>query len=247
MKEKKFWKSEKVLFAGCDQIERIRILDHHKNFKIKKDAFENCISLRKVSFFGGIKVESGAFRNCPKLYDFALINYYEGTEVSIADDAFDADSKVLVSADGGLPWKGSPEPFFNENGEDGWHEKEQGMDYWDYVKNNGPSQYEGTRVADFDNSVSKVRIRDNVKGIGRKAFYGSDRLEEVRLGKENYFIESKAFASCINLKKLFIPSATTVIEENAFENCPSLVIYTVKGSYAEKFAKKHQIPVRYSA
>ena len=96
MKEKKFWKSEKVLFAGCDQIERIRILDHHKNFKIKKDAFENCISLRKVSFFGGIKVESGAFRNCPKLYDFALINYYEGTEVSIADDAFDADSKVLV-------------------------------------------------------------------------------------------------------------------------------------------------------
>ena len=38
-----------------------------------------------------------------------------------------------------------------------------------------------------------------------------------------------------------------MIEENAFENCPSLVIYTVKGSYAEKFAKKHQIPVRYSA
>lgn len=60
-------------------------------------------------------------------------------------------------------------------------------------------------------------------------------------------LKSKAFASCINLKKLFIPSATTVIEEKAFENCPSLVIYTVKGSYAEKFAKKHQIPVRYSA
>ena len=33
-------------------------------------------------------------------------------------DRFDADSKVLVSADGGLPWKGSPEPFFNENGEE---------------------------------------------------------------------------------------------------------------------------------
>ena len=49
-------------------------------------------------------------------------------------------------------------PFFNENGEDGWHEKEQGMDYWDYVKNNGPSQYEGTRVADFDNSVSKFGL-----------------------------------------------------------------------------------------
>ena len=227
-------------FAGCDQIERIRILDHHKNFKIKKDAFENCISLRKVSFFGGIKVESGAFRNCPKLYDFALINYYEGTEVSIADDAFDADSKVLVSADGGLPWKGSPEPFFNENGEDGWHEKEQGMDYWDYVKNNGPSQYEGTRVADFDNSVSKVRIRDNVKGIGRKAFYGSDRLEEVRLGKENYFIESKAFAKCKNMS-IIMPSGITAISDDAFDGASGITIYADKGSYAEKYAKKHNL------
>ena len=227
-------------FAGCDQIERIRILDHHKNFKIKKDAFENCISLRKVSFFGGMKVESGAFRNCPKLYDFALINYYEGTEVSIADDAFDADSKVLVSADGGLPWKGSPEPFFNENGEDGWHEKEQGMDYWDYVKNNGPSQYEGTRVADFDNSVSKVRIRDNVKGIGRKAFYGSDRLEEVRLGKENYFIESKAFAKCKNMS-IIMPSGITAISDDAFDGASGITIYADKGSYAEKYAKKHNL------
>lgn len=25
-------------------------------------------------------------------------------------------------------------PFSMKNGEDGWHEKEQGMDYWDYVK-----------------------------------------------------------------------------------------------------------------
>ena len=156
---------------------------------------------------------------------------------------FDADSKVLVSADGGLPWKGSPEPFFNENGEDGWHEKRAGNGLLGLCKK--IMVLHNTRepvVADFDNSVSKVRIRDNVKGIGRKAFYGSDRLEEVRLGKENYFIESKAFASCINLKKLFIPSATTVIEENAFENCPSLVIYTVKGSYAEKFAKKTSNP-----
>lgn len=46
-------------------------------------------------------------------------------------------------------------------------------------------------------------------------------------------------------EKIIIPETTTVIEENAFKNCPLLTIYTPKGSYAEKFAKSHQIPVQY--
>ena len=76
------------------------------------------------------------------------------------------------------------------------------MDYWDYVKNNGPSQYEGTRVADFDNSVSKVRIRDNCKRNWTESLlWKVTGWKKYVLGKENYFIESKAFASCINLKK----------------------------------------------
>ena len=137
-------------------------------------------------------------------------------------------------------------PFFHEDGENGGHESDQGMDYWDFTKSCEPSGYDGIRVADFDNSVSKIDIKNYVTGVGRKAFYGCDRLEEVRLGKENYFIESKAFASCINLKKLFIPSTTTIIEEKAFENCPSLTIYTVKDSYAAKYAEAHHIPVSYS-
>ncbi len=58
-----------------------------------------------------------------------------GTEVSIADDAFDADSKgTLCQQMADFHGKEALSPFFNENGEDGWHEKEQGMDYWDYVK-----------------------------------------------------------------------------------------------------------------
>lgn len=232
-------------FAGCDQIESVQVRAY--NVTIKTFAFESCSSLRRISFSGGVNVESYAFSNCPKLFDFVAITTNVTTnKLIIADDAFDSDSKVIVTHLGILPYREEGYPFFDENGEDELHHTyDQGLDYWYYKKWEGPSGYEGERVADFDNSVSKVRISNITDGIGRKAFYGSDKLEEVWLGRQNYFIETQAFAECTNLKKIIIPETTTVIEENAFKNCPLLTIYTPKGSYAEKFAKSHQIPVQY--
>ena len=227
-------------FAGCDQIESVQVRAY--NVTIKTFAFESCSSLRRISFSGGVNVESYAFSNCPKLFDFVAINT---NKLVIADDAFDSDSKVIVTHLGILPYREEGYPFFNENGEDEIHTYDQGLDYWNYETWKGSSGYEGKRVGDFDNSVSKVRISNNTDGIGRKAFYGSDKLKEVWLGRQNYFIETQAFAECTNLKKIIIPETTTVIEENAFKNCPLLTIYTPKGSYAEKFAKSHQIPVQY--
>ena len=231
-------------FAGCDQIESVQVRAY--NVTIKTFAFESCSSLRRISFSGGVNVESYAFSNCPKLFDFVAITTNVTTnKLIIADDAFDSDSKVIVTHLGILPYREEGYPFFNENGEDEIHTYDQGLDYWNYETWKGSSGYEGKRVGDFDNSVSKVRISNNTDGIGRKAFYGSDKLKEVWLGRQNYFIETQAFAECTNLKKIIIPETTTVIEENAFKNCPLLTIYTPKGSYAEKFAKSHQIPVQY--
>ena len=231
-------------FAGCDQIEEVQVRAY--NVTIKTFAFESCSSLRRISFSGGVNVESYAFSNCPKLFDFVAITTNVTTnKLIIADDAFDSDSKVIVTHLGILPYREEGYPFFNENGEDEIHTYDQGLDYWNYETWKGSSGYEGKRVGDFDNSVSKVRISNNTDGIGRKAFYGSDKLEEVWLGRQNYFIETQAFAECTNLKKIIIPETTTIIEENAFKNCPLLTIYTPKGSYAEKFAKSHQIPVQY--
>ena len=83
-------------FSGCDQVEKVYMLNYHSSFRIRTFAFENCSSLRGVLFFGGVTVESHAFYNCPKLFDFSTIIWYDNTSTSIADDAFDADSKVLV-------------------------------------------------------------------------------------------------------------------------------------------------------
>ena len=59
-------------FAGCDQIESVQVRAY--NVTIKTFAFESCSSLRRISFSGGVNVESYAFSNCPKLFDFVAIN-----------------------------------------------------------------------------------------------------------------------------------------------------------------------------
>ena len=234
-------------FKGCDKLETISLPHYYEDlaFTIKKSAFEDCENLRNAVLMGGFTIESNAFRNCPKLY---VIGGPDNKSF-IADDAFDIDSKVVVDVcEYGLGWREEGYPFFRENGDEVTHSEQDGMDYWWYKKWMGPSGnegIEGKRVADFDNSVSVARVDNSVKGIGRKAFYGSDKLEEVQLGSENYFIETKAFAKCTNLKKLIIPETTQEIAEDAFDGCDSLTIYTPKGSYVAKFAKAHNIPVSY--
>lgn len=54
-------------------------------------------------------------------------------------------------------------------------------------------------------------------------------------------IKSRAFAECVNLRKVYISESTTFISEDAFAGVEDLVIYAAKGSYAESFAKKQGI------
>ena len=111
-------------FAGCDQIESVQVRAY--NVTIKTFAFESCSSLRRISFSGGVNVESYAFSNCPKLFDFVAITTNVTTnKLIIAYDAFDSDSKVIVTHLGILPYREEGYPFFNENGEDEIHTYDQ--------------------------------------------------------------------------------------------------------------------------
>ena len=100
----------------------------------------------------------------------------------------------------------------------------------------------------MQDELETVFVKDtNVTGVGRKAFYGSEKIKVVKLGSQNRYIETKAFFDCENLERVYIPDTTNDIADDAFDGCNSLVIYTPKGSYAEKFARKHNIPVVVSA
>lgn len=55
-------------------------------------------------------------------------------------------------------------------------------------------------------------------------------------------IWEEAFKDCVSLTAVYIPASVNRIADNAFENCPLLTIYGKANSYAETFAKKHDIP-----
>lgn len=58
-------------------------------------------------------------------------------------------------------------------------------------------------------------------------------------------ITSSGFMSCENLKECTIPDSVISIDNSAFYNCPNLVIKCNKNSYAEQFAKEHNIPIQF--
>ena len=47
---------------------------------------------------------------------------------------------------------------------------------------------------------------------------------------------------CTNLVKISLPSSIKAIGHEAFGSCPNLIIHAPAGSYAEQYAKEHNIP-----
>ena len=100
---------------------------------------------------------------------------------------------------------------------------------------------DGLVVTGYDSVVTKLTIARKldgveVKSIGNGAFDGLGSLVEVRISAGVKSIGSKAFANCSVLNYVFIPSSVKDIASNAFEGSSDVVIYGVKGSYAEHFA-----------
>ena len=247
-------------FAGCDRIKNVRVNREwdQETMIIRQSAFEGCIHLRKVVLNRVIKVEKNAFRNCPQLSECVYISinnlFIDGGEF-IERDAFDPDNKVCVYlGDESNNFKGNDQYFLAGLWDEDYVFEENGVTYVCYAPNmtgdmEGISrEHEGTRILDVQDELETVFVKDtNVTGVGRKAFYGSEKIKVVKLGSQNRYIEAKAFFDCENLERVYIPDTTNDIADDAFDGCNSLVIYTPKGSYAEKFARKHNIPVVVSA
>ena len=250
----------KKAFAGCDRIKNVRVNRDwdQETMIIRQSAFEGCIHLRKVMLNRVIKVEKNAFRNCPQLSECVYISidnlFIDGGEF-IERDAFDPDNKVCVYlGEESNNFKGNKQYFVAGLFDEDYVFKESGVTYVCYDPNmtgdmEGISrEHEGTRILDVQDELETVFVKDtNVTGVGRKAFYGSEKIKVVKLGSQNRYIETTAFFDCENLERVYIPDTTNDIADDAFDGCNSLVIYTPKGSYAEKFARKHNIPVVVSA
>lgn len=97
-------------------------------------------------------------------------------------------------------------------------------------------------------SLTSITIPDGVTNIGGGAFQGCESLTSITIPSSVTNIGDAAFAFCTNLENITIPNSVTSIGVDAFHrltDCKKPTITCDKGSYAEKYAKKNNIPVKH--
>ena len=91
-------------------------------------------------------------------------------------------------------------------------------------------------------SLISVTVPGSVTSIGDYAFYGCSSLISVTVPDSVTSIGDYTFYSCSSLTSVIIPDSVTNIGNDAFYKCKNFTIYGYAGSYAETYAKKHNIP-----
>ena len=80
-----------------------------------------------------------------------------------------------------------------------------------------------------------------VTKIDDNAFRDNKNIESVSLLEDVTEIGDNAFKGCENLEQVIIGENVTSISPTAFEGCDNVMIYGVKGTYAEQYAAENNI------
>lgn len=90
--------------------------------------------------------------------------------------------------------------------------------------------------------LERVEIPGSVRCIGPRAFQGCTGLKTVRIRRGCRHIGEKAFQNCTALERVVLPGSVKQISPSAFSGCEHVTIVARPGSYAEKYANRHQLP-----
>ena len=94
-------------------------------------------------------------------------------------------------------------------------------------------------------SLTDIAFPDSVTSIGDHAFWKCSSLKNITIPDSVTSIGDYAFSDCGSLTSIIIPEGVTDIGNYAFQNCDMLTILCKKGSEAEIFAQKNNIPYKY--
>lgn len=89
--------------------------------------------------------------------------------------------------------------------------------------------------------LKTVCISSGVTHICKNAFAECAQLEEILLPTGLESVDYRAFGNCTALKQVIMPGTVTYINDFTFEKCDLLSIHAPAGSYAEQYAKEHNI------
>lgn len=209
---------------GCKTMVNIVIPGSVRN--IGSYSFGYCKALRSVQIQDGVKaIHDHAFYSCDKLWKISLPDSIEHLGVKTFTDTsygrnFDNwENRALYIGKYLISVREHSEGIFT-------------------VK-------EGTRViasAAFRKcaKITSVIIPSSVVNIGFISFVDCDLLKSVRILDGVKKISDYAFSICRSLNSVIIPDSVTEIGQNAFSGS-SPVIYSSRGSYAEKYASQNNL------
>ena len=107
-----------------------------------------------------------------------------------------------------------------------------------------PAGIKSLPVRSFKNckKLENVVFQEGLEEIQGAAFSGCESLIEVKTPNSLRFIDQWAFSDCKKLERFVITNPETKIMDTAFEWTSKLTIQAPAGSYAEQYAKEHNIP-----
>ena len=211
-------------FADCVNLKSVELPQNL--MAIGKRAFYNCASLESVDIPSNITtIEEGTFEDCTGLQSIVL---HENI-TSINEKAFAncTGIKNLVLPDNLISCAKSAFPNsekylpINKN-----YKYEDGMMFNTF----------NSMLLFYSGSKKNVATPEGIKGIGRRAFFGTD-MESVRIREGVISIGEESFVNCGSDTKVIIPESVDFIENSAFGT--SVKIFCKKASYSENWCRNN--------
>lgn len=107
------------------------------------------------------------------------------------------------------------------------------------------TKYIGVKAFKNFKKLESMRLFNSLEVIDKRAFENCTNMTGIVLPKSLKTIGDYAFCNCKKMLSIKIPPNVRQIGESAFKGCGKLTIYCRKGSYADTYAKKYGIPVKY--
>ena len=108
-----------------------------------------------------------------------------------------------------------------------------------------PHKYSNDEYSFLYSSIEKVEFEEGTTNIIGNLFCKVNTLKEIIFPESLISIGPHSFNGCSSLTKVTIPLNVNSIDTSSFQNCHSLTFQVISGSYAEKYAKTHNIEFTY--
>ncbi len=233
-------------FSGCESLEEID-LPAALNV-IGESAFSGCRKLKDVALPAALtKIGIDAFNNCDSLTEIVL----PASLTEIGKGVFNNCSGLIRAA---WPESISAIPNSAFSGCEALTEvvlpdTVTAIGEWAFLECKAlktialPGRLTAIGQYAFSYSgLTEITLPDTVTEIGSGAF--SDCRELVRASYPRGITSIEYLVFGYELTDLFIPETVTGISEKAFSNRPNLTVTLIRGSYAQEYCEKHQIPYR---